>query len=202
MTAQPLSLPKANSVVVLRTPEGMASHIQALKDSENKTHASIVFISCYNCTKDMSKSIDACIITNLLENIMLRTRTGCINIPAWFKYRESNAQFANVVRLLSEEKNSDQVISFVAHRKSSIKSQIQKLIEIEKTEFALVVISDFQEVPIEEQPNLASIVHKLVKGTLMYLRILSIGEPVVFRKDSFGEVGIQKNQDYLEVREG
>jgi len=201
MTDQLISLPKANSIVILKTLEDMTAHIQKIQAAEGKTLTSVVYVSCKNFASQPHDLASASLVKDFLEQIMYRTRVGCLNLFAWFKYRESNVKFADIVKLTSKLKTVAQVNSFLSHHHTVIKEQLRNLIELEKRDFSIAVIKDFHEVPSNYQPVVASLIHKLIKGTPMYFRILSVGEPIVFKRHTTGEIGIQRNHDYIEVRE-
>ncbi len=199
MANKALPISKANSVVIFTSPDSMASHVQAIEDFGIESSISVLYLSCKNPSVSTVTSA-VWVISKFLEMISLRTRVGCGNPVAWFKYREDNAAFESLVQHAREQMTADNLNSFLAHNNSAIKKQIRNLVEIEKREFALVVIGDFQEISREEQPVLAMMIHKLTKGAPAYFRILSTNEPLVFRKDGLGEVGIQRSHDYVEIR--
>jgi len=199
MITKTLPISRTNSVVIFANQDSMASHVQAMKNLGKESGVSVLYISCRNPDGSTTSSA-GWIIKRILEMILLRTQVGCGNPAAWFKYRKDNAAFELLVQHAREQATDDNLNSFLAHNNSDIKKQIDNLVEIEKRQFALVVVSDFQEIRKDEQPVLAMMIHKLVKGVPAYFRILSIGEPLVFKKDNLGEIGIQRSHDYVEIR--
>lgn len=200
MTAQTSAIAKSNTVVIFENLQDMTLHMKSLIDQQSRSDASILMISCNQSRDSLSNSsIIVCIFEIILKRLMLRTRVGCGNPGAWLKHRRSNKEFEELVTNIIKIKNTDQLDSFLAHHRENIKRQIQTLIEIEKRRFALFVITHFQEVGKHEQPLLAGAIHRLTKGTPAYFSILSTGIPQLFRKDDFGEVGIQRNHDYIEA---
>ena len=199
MAAKVLSLSKVNSVVIFTDPDSMSSHAQAIENLGTESGISVFYLSCKNPNRSTTASV-IWVINRVLEIISLRTRVGCGNPMAWFKYRKDNAAFGLLVQHARKQATADNLNNFLAHNNSAIRKQIENLVEIEKRQFALVVIGDFQEIPREEQPVLAMMIHKLTKGAPAYFRILSTNEPLVFRKDGLGEVGIQRSHDYVEIR--
>lgn len=200
MTSRLNSLPKVNSVVISKSHDGVTAHLQEIQTSADKTKASVLYVSCKDFANQQVDLASAGLIKALLEQIMYRTRAGCLNPSAWFKYHNANGRFASIVASASELRTLEQTQGFLSHHYTAVKDQLQNLVEFEKRDFALVVITDFQEVPIDYQPIVAGLIHKLIKGTPMYFRILCLGEPTVFKRDTTGEVGIQRNHDYIEVR--
>jgi hypothetical protein len=199
MESQTNSLPKANSVVILKNLDEITAHFQEVQSSANKTNASMLYVSCQNFATQPVDIATRELIKNIFEQLAYRTRAGCFNLPAWFKYRESNKKFSNVLKLMSDLSASE-LQGFISHQQASIKEQLSNLIELEKREFAILVITDFQNIPIDQQPKIAGMIHKLIKGTPMYFKILTVGDPILFRKESTGEIGIQRNHDYIEIR--
>lgn len=198
MTAQVFPISKVNSVVIFTNPDSMVSHAQALENLGSESDISVLYLSCKS--SNGSKTTSIWVIQRVLGIISLRTRVGCGNPVAWFKYRKDNAAFGLLIRHAREQGTAENLNSFLAHNNSTIKKQIRNLVQIEKSQFALVVLGDFQEIHREEQPVLAMMIHKLTKGAPAYFRILSTDEPLVFRKDNLGEVGIQRSHDYVEIR--
>lgn len=198
MAGNVLSLSSVNSVVIFSNPDVMTSHVQAVEKLGTESSISVLYLSCKYPNESTAAS--RWVINRVLEIISLRTRVGCGNPAAWFKYRKDNAEFGLLVQHAKEQATADALNSFLAHNNSAIKKQIRNLVEIEKSQFAVVVLGDFQEIHREEQPVLAMMIHKLTKGAPAYFRILSTDEPLVFRKDSLGEVGIQRSHDYVEIR--
>jgi len=191
-------LSRVNSVVIFTNPDAMASHVKAVEKLGIGSGMSVLYLSCKNPNEPTAASI--WVINRLLEIISLRTHVGCGNPTAWFKYRKDNTEFGLLIQRAREQTTADALNSFLAHNNNAIKKQIRNLVEVEKSQFALVVLGDFQEIPREQQPALAMMIHKLTKGVPAYFSILSTDEPLVFRKDSLGEVGIQRSHDYVEVR--
>lgn len=198
MATQELPISKVNSVVIFTNPDSMVSHAQAVENLGIESGISVLYLSCKS--PNGSKTTSIWVIKRVLEIISLRTRVGCGNPMAWFKYRKANAAFGLLIQHAREQTTAENLNSFLAHNNSAIKKQIRNLVEIEKSQFALVVLGDFQEIQRDEQPVLAMMIHKLTKGAPAYFRILSADEPLVFRKDSLGEVGIQRSHDYIEIR--
>lgn len=198
MAGNVLSLSRVNSVVIFTNTDAMTSHVQAIEKLGMESGVSVLYLSCKHPNESTVSSI--WIINRVLEIISLRTRVGCANPGAWFKYRKDNAEFELLVQHAREQATADALNSFLAHNNSAIKKQIRNLVEIEKSQFTLVVLGDFQEIHREQQPMLAMMIHKLTKGAPAYFRILSTDEPLVFRKDSLGEIGIQRSHDYVEIR--
>ena len=194
------TLPKANSIAISKATDGMASHLKEIQESAKKTRASVIYVSCENFGGQNSEVISTELVKDILKQLQYRTEVSWINIFVWFKYRAANKKFAQLTKEINDKKTAEQVQSFLSHYNSEIKEQVKILIKREKQDFALLVITHFHLVPSNDQPVIAGLIHKLIKGTPMYFRILSVGEPVVFRKDEKGEVGIQRNHDYTEIR--
>ena len=190
---------RANSVVIFTDADSMESHVRAIENLGTESGISVLYLSCKNLNESTT-TLPVWVINRVLELILHRTRVGCGSPMAWLKYRKDNAAFELLVQRAGGQATVDNLNSFLAHNNSAIKKQIENLVEIEKKQFVLVVIGDFQEIPREEQPVLAMMIHKLTKGASAYFRILSMNEPLVFRKDNLGEVGIQRDHDYIEIR--
>lgn len=227
MESQITSLPKANSVVIVKDTDEMAKHFQEVKLSANKTKASMIYVSCKDIASQSENSVTTLLITDILKQIENRAKASWFNYPecwaryqeskknlsskrkllsdlfnfrAWLRYRRANKKFVALFKSTHHLSEIEQATSFISHHKADIKDQLSNVIEFENQEFAILVISEFQNVPIDTQPAVAGLVHKIIKGTPMYFKIISVGEPVLFQKESTSEVGIQRNHDYIEIR--
>ena len=118
----------------------------------------------------------------------------------------SSPGISELIRFLDEitrgDRSKEPLYSFVGRYNKIIKAQIKRLVEFEQQEFFLITLIGFHEIKIQDQPMIAGILHRLVKGTPAHFRILSVGEPNLFRKDSLGEEGIQLDHDYVEINMG
>jgi len=227
MESQINSLPKANSVVIVKNPDEMAKYIQEVQSSANKTNASMLYVSCKNDTSESESSVTTLLIIDILKQIENRAKaswfnsSACwaryqeskknllnkrkllfdlFNFRAWLKYRRANKEFANLLKSTHRLSEIEQATSFISHHKTNIKDQLSNVVEFENREFAILVITNFQNVPVDYQPAVAGLVHKIIKGTPMYFKIITVGEPVLFQKESTSEVGIQRNHDYIEIK--
>ena len=199
MHTQKIPLTRANTVLIFTTSSTMSLYIQALTNHLKNEKVAVLFLSC----KEIHNSNElaaAWIIKRLLELISLRTRVGCRKPLAWLKYRTNNKAFESVLAEAKVQQTSEDLTSFLAHNNRIIKRQIESLLSLEKIEFAVLVLADFQEIRDEDQPLAASVLHKLVKGVPSYFQILSLGEPLLFKRDALGEVGIERGHDYTELR--
>lgn len=200
MSTQPGSIPRVNSVVILANPRDMDDHVKGLNSGSIDNRASILYLSC-NTIPDISATPDVWLAMRLLETLDLRTRVGCGKPLTWVRYRTNNAEFENLIVVARGLKSSEKMSGLLSHSHTQIRKQLEELIALERREFVLIAIGDFQRLPRDRQPIVASMIHKLVKGAPAYFRFLSTDEPILFAKDQFGEVGLQRDNDYIEIKE-
>lgn len=199
MSVDSLSVTRQNTVVVCEEPGCARAHLRELQHSAARK-VSIVHISCSSCnTRQSAEPAAVFIVQSLLQAMTTRTKVGCFNLPQWLRYRNVGAEVIALLQELSEQRTYEQLSAFLASRHREISSLWTTVIAVEQSEFALLVLSDFEEVDQNEQPDVAGIVHRLVKGAPAYFQIIAMGKPNLFRRDGFSEVGIQLDHDYIQI---
>ncbi|RIK37701.1 MAG: hypothetical protein DCC55_23490 [Chloroflexi bacterium] len=204
--ANSLQVSKQNSVVIFDNPEDMTTHIRMLQTALLQGEISGTIISCqeWNSLNDMAAS---CLVKGVLDFLTIRTfdllaiksRVNLFNLMNSYKTQKNYQEFALLKQSLAAQKTTEELNRFLARHHESIQEQINKLMDLEQKEFSLIVVSNFQTISNNDQPMLAGILHRLVKGVPAYFRLLTLGRPQLFRKTDFGEVGIQRDHDYVEI---
>ena len=194
-----LQIARVNSVAIFDNPEDMLSHVEALQALEKQRAISLLLLSVKEIISQPDETPALGVAKNLFDTLSWKTHVGCANPVAWFKNRSENKTLIKLNQTLSEQKTAAQLESFLARHNKFIKAQITRLVAIEQQENFLITLIAFHEINRQDQPMVAGILHRLVKGTPAHFRILSVGEPTLFRKDSLGEEGIQLNHDYIEI---
>jgi hypothetical protein len=120
---------------------------------------------------------------------------------AWLKYRKNNKVFNSILQEVYECQSFSDLDSVLSHYTLETSRQIEIVTELEKRKYVIFAVSNFQVIPRDEQPIVAGMLQRLAKDSPAYFSILSVGEPVLFRKTNFGEVGIQRHHDYTELQE-
>jgi len=192
-------IPRQNTVFVCDAYEKAASHIRELQDLATINEVSIVLTSCLECREIAGEAIVVCIVRRLLETVRSRNKIKWFRFITRIKYWQMNKEFNGLINSLEEWPTVEHLETTLASGHRIIKAQINRLVSKERTKFALFVINNFEHVDKAKQPVLAGILHRLVKGSPAYFRIVSVGAPHLFRKDDFGEVGVQLNHDYIMI---
>lgn len=191
---------RANSVLVFKRPESMFSYTSSLENTQSKDNISVIHLACSSCDSDHS-SAGLCVVKKVVSLIGQRSRTGCVNIGAWLKYRKNNKVFNSILREIQDCHSFRDLDSVLSHYTLETSRQIEIVTELEKRKYVIFAVSNFQVIPRDEQPIVAGMLQRLAKDSPAYFSILSVGEPVLFRKTNFGEIGIQRHHDYTELQE-
>ena len=124
-----------------------------------------------------------------------------LKLRADLKKRLGHAGVSEIVRIAAGLTTLEQLGTMLAHESPKINDQVQVMLAIEQRRVVFLVLSDFHAIPSEEQPVIAGLLHRFSKNLPVYLRILSLSELVLFRRDSTGEAGRQRDHDYVEFRQ-
>jgi len=192
-------IPRQNTVFVCDSSEKAVSHIKELQEWTATNKVSIVLTSCAECSEIAGEAIVVCVVKRLLETVKSRNRIKWFRFIARIKYWRMNKEFSRLINSLEDHPTVAHLEAAIASGHRIIKAQINRLVSKERTEFVLFVVDNFEHIDETEQPVLAGMLHRLVKGSPAYFRIVSVGVPYLFRKDNFGEVGIQLNHDYIMI---
>ncbi len=192
-------IPRQNTVFVCDSSEKAVSHLRELQDLATTNKASIVLTSCAECSEIAGEAVVVCIVKRLLETVKSRNKIKWFRFIARIKHWRMNKEFSRLLNSLEEHPTVAHLEATIASGHRVIREQISWLVLKERAEFVLFVVDNFERVDEAEQPVLAGMLHRLVKGSPAYFRIVSVGAPYLFRKDDFGEVGIQLNHDYIMI---
>ena len=201
MTNDTTYLSRVNSVTIFKTASDVAQYEQMLRNLAESAGDQIISFSCKDCLDEQSGPVVSCIVNRVLEEILRASQPGCAHPELWIKARRSNAGFSEIVRIAAGLTTLEQLGTMLAHESPKIKDQVQVMLAIEQRRVVFLVLSDFHAIPSEEQPVIAGLLHRFSKNLPVYLRILSLSELVLFRRDSTGEAGMQRDHDYVEFRQ-
>lgn len=192
--------PRQNTVLVCTSPEKAVSYAQSLQDSAVVQKISVLLVSCQDCIEIKDNLSTACIVKRFLETIKNRTKVHWFRLISKIRYWQLDQDLAKLISSIEESETIEELYTILASGHQIVSLQINRLVAKEKQEYALFVLNGFECIAQQEQPALAGVLHRLVKGSPAYFRIVSVGEPLLFRKDSLGEVGVQLNNDYIEIK--
>lgn len=192
---------RQNTLLVTQSSQAIHSHIERLRNPDIARRISIVCVDCNNCLGSQYDYPAVCLFDQIFKEIQKRTQIKWFNLLDWFRFGRSNRFFKQVIQEFTVHTTTDDLFTILANNHSIITSQISRLVEKEQKEFALLIVSNFETIQQKEQPVIASLLHRVVKGNLAYFRIIATQEPTLFNKTASGEVGIQINNDYIEIQE-
>lgn len=191
---------RQNVVVICGSTENTTAYLQSFRRAiASKQSAAQLQISCVNCNKGDIDSIAICVVQSLMKKIAERTNVGCLNLPVWLKYRKENKELYGLIDRISRQQTLPDIYGLLSREHRIIAGHIRRLLELEQKEYLIIVISEFSVFDRDMQPIVASLLHRLVKGSPAYFQIISNEEPLLFQKDNTGEIGIQRNQDYIAI---
>ncbi|HDQ06011.1 MAG TPA: hypothetical protein ENN36_04735 [Candidatus Bathyarchaeota archaeon] len=176
------------------------SYVQNLENLEMAHKISALVVSCRDCKETIGDLSIICIVRHILEMVRNRTKISWFRLISRIRYWQLDQDFAKLINTIEQSETIEDLYTALASGHQIVNSQINRLVAKEKQEYVLFVVNSFEFIEQQKQPVLAGVLHRLVKGSPAYFRIVSLGEPLLFRKDSLGEVGIQLNNDYIEIR--
>lgn len=188
---------RQNVVVISGSSENERTYLQALGAAIESKQVAQLKISCANCYGVDISSIARCLIQSLLEKVEESTKVGCLNLPLWLKYRKENRELSELIVRVSQQQTLSDIYGLLSREHENANNHIRRLLEMEQKEYLIVIVSEFSSLSHSNQPIIASLLHRLVKGAPAYFQIISTEEPNLFKKDDMGEVGIQVNHDYV-----
>jgi len=190
---------RQNVVVICGNSENTTDYLRSLQAAITSKQVAQLQISCMNCSEGEIDSVAICIVQSLLVKLSEKLKVGCLNLPAWLKYRKENKELLGLIDRISRQQTLSDVYGLLSREHRNITGHIQRLLGIEQKEYLLIIINEFSVLDRDIQPVVASLLHRLVKGSPAYFQIISVDEPHLFQKDNTGEIGIQRNQDYIAV---
>jgi hypothetical protein len=190
---------RQNVVVISGSSENTMAYLQSFQNALASKQAAQLQISCVNCNEGDIDSIAICIVQLLMKKTAKRLKVRWINLPVWLKYRKENKRLSGLIDRISRQETLPDIYGLLSREHRNITGHIRRLLELEQKEYLIIIISEFGVLEHNIQPVVASLLHRLVKGSPAYFQIISVDEPHLFQKDDTGEIGIQRNHDYIVV---
>jgi hypothetical protein len=198
-----ISIARVNQVIILDNPDEVENWKCDFNRVINSDYdgVSLLWVSCSGCGDAPVPPV--CIATRFFFQISERLRVSWWRNPLlWLQLQRWRKPFTEAV--LDSIKDIDSFSDLegvLAYHSEDIKAQIKKITKIEKSEYVIFVFEHFEKIDQQNQPATAGLIHRLLKNTPAYFRLISLGEPLLFRKDGQSEIGIQRDHDYGEIKQ-